>query len=151
MTRVQWENDWSCWQIHTAHVHSMHNTYVGFIPILRCQVSGIVPWNTAAVMVSYCIRCEMYINILIDPTTTVWIFLEDLYCLSWKSLIILVFTIRRLLVDRKSEPTLLLTQGIFNLSHHIDMAFDNAVSYTAVKIQIGRKWWHGELIRWPSD
>ena len=31
---------------------------------------------------------------------------------------------------RKAEPTLLLTQGIFNLLHHIDMAFDDAVSYT---------------------
>ena len=36
---------------------------------------------------------------------------------------------------RKPEPTLLLTQGIFNLPHHIGMvreelAFDDGVSYT---------------------
>ena len=36
---------------------------------------------------------------------------------------------------KKSEPRLLLTQGIFNLPHHIgkvgeDLAFDEAVSYT---------------------
>ena len=36
---------------------------------------------------------------------------------------------------RKSEPTLLLTRGSFNLPHHTDMvgeelAFDDAVSYT---------------------
>ena len=35
----------------------------------------------------------------------------------------------------KPEPALLQTQGIFNVSHHIDMvwaevAFDDAVSYT---------------------
>ena len=36
---------------------------------------------------------------------------------------------------RKPEPTLIPTQGTFNVPHHIDMgweelAFDNAVSYT---------------------
>ena len=61
--------------------------------------------------------------------------LEYLYCLSRINLNSLVFTIRQQLVNRKSEPTLLPTQGIFNLPHHIDMvweqlAFDDAVSYT---------------------
>ena len=36
----------------------------------------------------------------------------------------LVFTIRWQLVDRKPEPTLLLTQGISNLTHHIDVAWE---------------------------
>ena len=41
------------------------------------------------------------------------------------------------------EPTLLSTQGIFNLSHHIGMvweelAFDDAVSYTA-SVTYGRQ------------
>ena len=36
---------------------------------------------------------------------------------------------------KKAQPTLLLTQGIFNLPHHIGMvweqlSFDDAVSYT---------------------
>ena len=60
------------------------------------------------------------------------LFLEDLFCLSR---IILNFTIILQLVDRNPEPTLLLTQGIFNIPYHIDvvweqLAFDDAVSYT---------------------
>ena len=63
------------------------------------------------------------------------IFLEDLFSLSSISLNSLVFPIRWQLVDRKSEPTVLLTRGIFNLPHHIDvvweqLAFDDAFSYT---------------------
>ena len=63
----------------------------------------------------------------------------------------LVFTIRQQLVDRKLEPTLIPTQGIFNIPHYVDMvweqlAFDCAVSYAQqwkiklaeVKNQIGR-------------
>ena len=39
---------------------------------------------------------------------------------------------------RKSEPTFLLTKGIFNLSHHIgmvweDLAFDDTVSEVSVR------------------
>ena len=42
----------------------------------------------------------------------------------------------------KREPTLLLTQGIFNLPHNIGMvweelAFDNAVSYTLRSLVVG--------------
>ena len=48
--------------------------------------------------------------------------LEDEYCLSWISLNSLVFTIRQQLVNRKPKPTLLLTEGNFNLPHYIDMA-----------------------------
>ena len=64
-----------------------------------------------------------------------YIFLEDLYCLSSISLNRLVFTITRQLVNRKPEPTLLPTWGLFNLPDHIDMAweqlaFDDTVSYT---------------------
>ena len=64
----------------------------------------------------------------------------DLYCLSWKSLNSLIFTIRWQLVDRKPEPTLLSTQRIFSLPHHIGMAwqelaFDSCAKlYTAVEI-----------------
>ena len=63
-----------------------------------------------------------------------FLFLEDLYRLSSISLNSLIFTIRRQLVERKPEHTILLTQGIFILPHHINMveqlAFDDAVSYT---------------------
>ena len=48
-------------------------------------------------------------------------FLEDLYCLSRISLNSLVSTIRQQLVYRLPEPTLLLTQGIVNCPHHIDI------------------------------
>ena len=69
--------------------------------------------------------------------------LEDLCCLSWISLNSLDFTIRRRqLVNRKPEPTLLPAQGIVNLTHGIDMVweqlvFDDAVSYT--------QWWKSKL------
>ena len=61
-------------------------------------------------------------------------FFEDLYCLSRICLISLVFTIRRKMRNRKPEPTLLPTWGIFNLPDHIDMvweklAFDDVISY----------------------
>ena len=45
--------------------------------------------------------------------------LEDLYWLTWISLNSLLFTIRRQLVNRKPGPTLLQTQGIFNIPDHI--------------------------------
>ena len=70
------------------------------------------------------------------------LFPPDFYCLPRISLNNLVFTIRRQLVDRKPEPTPLLTHGIFNLPHHIDMVreqltFGDAVSYT--------QWWKFKL------
>ena len=77
--------------------------------------------------------CSLVIMYLL---TSIWyIFLGDLYCLSRISLNSLVFTIRRQVVPRKPKRTLLQTQGIFNLPHHIymvweQMAFDDAVRYT---------------------
>ena len=69
-------------------------------------------------------------------------FSNDLYCLSRVSMNSLVFTSRWQLVERKPNPTLLLTQGIINLPHHVDMvwgqlAFDDTVSYT--------QWWKYKL------
>ena len=49
---------------------------------------------------------------------TYFFFLEDLYCLSRMNLNNLVFIITRQLVNRTPEPTLLPTQGIFNLPQH---------------------------------
>ena len=75
------------------------------------------------------------------PSSRIFFFLEDLFCLSRNSL---VFTIIWELVEIKPEATLLPIQGIFNLPLHIDMvwkqlAFDDAVSYAQQwKIQIGR-------------
>ena len=71
--------------------------------------------------------------------------LKDLYCLSWISLNSVTFTIRRQLVDGKPEPTLLSTQAICNLPHHIYMAFDgtgllwHCKLYTVVEIQNNRE------------
>ena len=59
-----------------------------------------------------------------------FLFLEDLYCPSRISRNSLVFTIRWQLVERNPEPTLLPTQVIFKLPHHIvweQLAFDDAV------------------------
>ena len=54
------------------------------------------------------------------------VFLKDVYCLSWISLNSFVLTIRRQLIDRKPELTLLSTRGIFNLPHHIYMVLEQS-------------------------
>ena len=67
--------------------------------------------------------------------------LEDLCCLSRVRQNSIFFTIRWQLVKRNLKPTLLPTQGIFNLKHHGVRATDIwwcCKLYTAVKIQIGR-------------
>ena len=63
----------------------------------------------------------------------------------------LVFTIRRQLVNRKPEPTLLPTQWIFNFPHHIDMiweqlASDDTVWYTQCQFVRG-----DSMGNWTAD
>ena len=104
---------------------------------------------------------QLFITIVVTTTTTTsiitivvvittFVFLEDLYCISWTNLNSLVFTIRQL-VGRQKAHSYTFTDPTFgfNLPHHLDMVYvvlDDVVSYT--------QWWKfklAEVTAWESN